>query len=399
MAARRSAALLTSAVVLLPVTLTLRVAPVEAAVVHVTCISRGLTCDLETPALSAVDAADPSIVRLSDTHRDAVYEAFSSADEYADARHPTKDDPSRDDITREQLIYRCAQAGCSWQSGPSSNAVSAPAWDVNGCPMEAPGVFKAAGGYVMWFDMASASAPDSCMQRAQLNPPAVDSAYYCLYYATATSLVGSWQVPDGSGLVCSPDGAIDPEPFSHDDRNYLLWKDGNVSGGPAATIQMSRLDSAGTALVPGTTRTLASQSAITGAPGTFARYVHDSTLEAPAPLITSENDFFLLFATGIWDSSGYEEGIIDCGSWSSLTSGSCDRTPVGDAPILRTGDFPPHTVIGPGSGTAVETPDKKAWLAYGSWDGCVGYWNARGGCRLGSRRVHVVELRLDSLPS
>ncbi|MGC9963003.1 MAG: family 43 glycosylhydrolase [Acidimicrobiales bacterium] len=354
-------------------------------------------CDRETSPLSDIDAADPSVIRLSVGRDVTTYVVFSTADEYAGARHPGADDPHRDDITREKVSYTCTKNRCTWANGSSSDAVAAPSWDVNRCPMAAPGVFKTGSAYVMWFDMASAGAPEPCVNGAHLAAPTLDSGYYCLYYATARDLMGTWTIPDRSGVVCSPDGAIDPEPFSHDNRNYLLWKDGNVSGGPPATIQLGRLDAAGTALVPGTTRVLASQSAFAGPTGSFTRYIRDSTMEAPAPLITSAGEFFLLFATGNWQGAGYEEGIIGCGPWSSLTTRSCDKTPFRDAPLLWTGDFPAHTVVGPGSGTAVRTPDDKTWLFYGSWDRCAGYSAAHGGCRSGSRRVHVVELRMTAL--
>jgi hypothetical protein len=384
-------------VVFMTVAQPLSQSPAAATVSPVICVARGLVCDRETSPLSDIDAADPAAIQLSVSRGVSTYVVFSTADRYAGARNPAANDPHRDDITREKVTYSCSNSGCTWSNGSSDDAVAAPSWNVNRCPMTAPGVFKAGRTFVMWFDMASANAPEPCIKSGHLAAPALDSGYYCLYYATARDLMGSWTIPDRSGVVCAPDGAIDPEPFSHDNRNYLLWKDGNVSGGPSATIQLARLDAAGTALVPGTTRVLASQSAFAGPAGSFGRYIHNSTMEAPAPLITNDGAFFLLFAAGNWQSAGYEEGIVDCGLWSSLAAKSCDKTPFRDAPILSTGVFPAHTVVGPGSGTAVRTPDNKAWLFYGSWDGCAGYSGGHSSCKSGSRRVHVVELRLTVL--
>jgi hypothetical protein len=371
--------------------------PASAATAPVVCGARGPVCDRVTTPLSDIDAADPSIVQLPGSSGSARYEAFSSADEYAGTEPPSADNPARDDITREPLIYRCHGSACTWTSGESRDAVTAPPWDRNRCPMQAPGVFKAGSGYVMWFDMADANAPESCLRGPFLDPPPTDTPYYCLYYATASSLTGSWRIPDTSGVVCSADGAIDPEPFSRDGLNYLLWKDGNVTGGPASTIQIGRLDAAGTRLVPGSTEVLASQASISGPPGTLANYVHVSTLEAPAPIFTSDGDFFLLFAAGNWKTSGYEEGIIDCGPWVSLTAGSCNRTPFQNAPLLATRSFAPHTNLGPGSATSVETPDHRTWIAYDAWEGCVGYWNTAAGCPFGQRRVFIARLRLAAL--
>ena len=384
-------ALLVAVVVLAP--LGLAAAPARAAIAAVVCRVTAATCDRETTPLSDGDAADPGAIFDYASGATATYEVFSSADEYAGTAPPSADNPTRDDITREQLTYSCAGTRCTWVSGPSYDAVAAPSWDATHCPMQAPGVFKAGDRYVMWFDMASQRAPESCFAGPFLMPPPADAASYCLYYATASSLVGAWTVPDASPVVCSPDGAIDPQPFSHDGSNYLLWKEGNVTGGPAATIEMARLDATGTALVPGTTLVIASQLAFGGTIGSFGYFIRGSTIEAPAPMITAAGDFELLFSAGGWETSGYQLGLADCGPWDAIKAGSCDRTPIGDAPILASSDFARRTNLGPGSGSFVKTPDGTTWIVYAAWDGCTGYWDSADGCTYGERRVHVVELR------
>ncbi|MGD0082393.1 MAG: family 43 glycosylhydrolase [Acidimicrobiales bacterium] len=382
------------AVVIGVTALGLIVPPAQAATAAVVCRVTGPVCDRETTPLSDGDSADPSAIFDYTSGDTSTYQVFSSADEYAGTSTPSADHPTRDDITREKLSYSCAGTSCTWISGPSYDAVGAPRWDTMHCPMQAPGVFKVGNRYVMWFDMANRQAPESCFAGPFLVPPPADAAYYCLYYATASSLVGNWSVPDTSPVVCSPDGAIDPQPFSHDGANYLLWKEGNVTGGPAATIEMAKLDAAGTALVPNSTVVIASQLAYTGPTGSFGYYIRVSTLEAPAPLITASGDFELLFSAGNWKTSGYQLGLVNCGPWDFIRAGSCDRTPIGDAPILASNDFPPRTNLGPGSGSIVRTPNGTAWIVYAAWDGCTGYWNSAGDCTFGERRVHVAELRV-----
>lgn len=158
----RRARLNTSALFLVLVIVAQPVAqsPATATVAPVICVARTLVCDRETTPLSDIDAADPSVILLSTARGSSTYVVFSTADQHAGAEH-------RDDITREKLTYSCTGTGCRWSNGTSSEAVAAPSWDVDRCPMGAPGVFKTGSHFVMWFDMASAEAPQSCFNKGR----------------------------------------------------------------------------------------------------------------------------------------------------------------------------------------------------------------------------------------
>ncbi len=243
-----------------------------------------------------------------------------------------------------------------------------PAWEqVN--TQTSPGVFFWHGKWIMFYDAATLGHNG-------------DTGFNCLSVATATSLS---PVPifldDSEGpLVCQSGlgGAIDPSPFVDPATGtpYLIWKSNDGGSLEPARIWSQQLSSDGTSLVGSPTELFGQDT------GT---YPWETTIENP-DMVEVGGTYFLLFSTGIWDTSSYSETYATCAG----PAGPCSQAATG--PVLSSYG----QVAGPGGGSFFQDASGNWQLAYAAWQpSCTNY-----GCG-GDRRLFVAPVSFfnSSLPT
>jgi Glycosyl hydrolases family 43 len=226
-----------------------------------------------------------------------------------------------------------------------------------------PGVIRWDGKWIMYYDAA-------------VSGHAGDTGFNCLSVATVAALNPTSPVfVDRSTrpLLCqnSLGGAIDPSPFVDpvSGHAFLIWKSNDGGSGQPARIWSQQLSGDGLSLV-GTPNQLLLQDS--------HDFPWETTVENP-DLVNVAGTYFLLFSTGIWDTSSYSESITACAG------------PVG--PCL-----PPSQILssygsvsGPGGGSLFQDGAGNWFIAYAAWaSGCTSY-----SCG-GVRRLFVAPATLTS---
>jgi hypothetical protein len=298
------------------------------------------------------DAPDPDVVRFGST-----YYAYTTGTVWGNHIGILRStSPGKGFNTINGLPY----GSSAFPSIPAGTTVRP--WQVNST-QNAPGVFKIAGRYVMYYTAQAASG---------------HGGHYCLSVATASSPSGPFADHTNAPVLCmdAQGGAVDPSPFiDRAGRPWLYFKTYDVVERSALPSQIFavRLNASGI-----------------GTSGVPTSVLNQSQL--PSPYETVENPqmvnvggvYVLLFSRGVWNSSGYRLGYASCAS----PIGPC--TEQSDALLTSYGN-----VLGPGGGTIVSTPSGQRVLAYAGWNGAPGCTNYRGtSC---ARKLYVASLQLSGV--
>ncbi|MGA2837047.1 MAG: family 43 glycosylhydrolase [Acidimicrobiales bacterium] len=228
-----------------------------------------------------------------------------------------------------------------------------PPWEQLGT-QNAPGVYQWDGRWIMFYTAALLGHAD-------------DSGYNCISVATNPDLTPTDPVFTDTStgpLLCDSalGGAIDPCPFVDPatGQPYLVWKTNDGGSDQPARLWAQPLGADGTTLI-GQPSLLQTQDTVD--------HPFETTIENPQ-MVDTGGDYFLLFSTGIWDSSSYGETAVEC----TGPLGPCDG-PSGGPFLSSYGD-----VAGPGGGAFFQDASGNWWLAYAAWTaGCTSY--SCGGAR------------------
>jgi hypothetical protein len=280
-----------------------------------------------TPAFAG-DAGDPDVVYSAGT-----YFAFTTGT------------PLGNHI--QALVSASPSSGYHSYTGTSFGStalVSPPAWQTSNT-QTSPGVFDWGGHWLMYYDAAQA-------------PNGSDTGHDCISVAVggATLSPSSPQFTDtsGGGLICQATGSIDPSPFIDpaSGKAYLVWKQNDGGSASQATIWSQQLSANGLSLVGSPSELMFNNT---------VAYPWESTVEDPS-MVDAGGTYALLFAAGVYTTTGYSEGITTC----SGPLGPCGT----DTQILTTYG----SILGPGGGSLFADANGAFWLAYAAWQG------GSGGC-------------------
>ncbi len=308
-----------------------------------------------TPAFAG-DAPDPDIVQSGGT-----YYAFTTGTALGNniqALVDTSGSPAS------------GWAPYTWPLAYGSTALPVvPSWEQPGT-QTSPGVYDFGGRWIMFYDAA------------QLGH-AGDTGFNCLSSATAATLSPAAPVFTDTStgpLLCDAGlgGAIDPSPFVDpaSGQPYLVWKTNDGGSAQPAGIWSQTLGPDGRTPV-GQPHLLLSQDTV--------GFPFETTIENPQ-MVESGGTYFLLFSTGVWDSSSYAEAAVGCAG----PSGPCGQPTSG--PFLTSYTTPDGTVAGPGGGSLFQDATGQWQLAYAAWTGgCTSY--ACGG----GRSLYVAPATLQAL--
>ena len=199
------------------------------------------------------------------------------------------------------------------------------------------------------------------------NPQYRGAGMQCIGVATATSPLGPFiSRPTVYGaLVCQWDlgGSIDPKPVYGDDGGLRLAYKSDENApfiGQNSRLWSSRLTGNGLAQA---------------APPVFL-LIRDRGWEWPLienpSMFKAGGRWWMTYAGGSWDSSGYATGLATC----SGPDGPCAK--VSSSPWLASG----NGIAGPGGADFYRTADDRLFMAYAGWDpAAIGY--GKGGWRWG----------------
>ena len=307
----------------------------------------GITVSPAAAPAFAGDAPDPDVVFDPMSGPGGTYYAFSTGTTAASYLQVLCDSATTS-----------GAPGTGWSlcpgflSGPSA-LPDPPGWQTL-ATQNAPGVYRWEGRWIMFYTAARSPAAD-------------DTGANCLSAATLTTLSPESHVFTDTStgpLRCDADlgGAIDPSPFVDpvDDQPYLIWKTNDGGSAQPARLWSEALGPDGMTLV-GQPHLLQVQDTV-GHP-------FESTIENPQ-MVDSDGSYYLVFSTGIWNTSSYGETAVQCAG----PTGPCDEPTTG--PFLASyGD-----AAGPGGGMFFRDAAGNWQLAYAAWPaGCTDY--ACGGVR------------------
>jgi hypothetical protein len=228
-----------------------------------------------------------------------------------------------------------------------------PAWEQPNT-QTSPGVLFWGGKWLLYYDAAQAGH-------------AADTGWDCLSVATAATLSpGSPVFTDHSTqpLSCQGGlgGAIDPSPFVDPvtGHAYLVWKSNDGGSSQPAYLWSQQLSSDGLSLV-GSPQQLLAQD--------MTDFPYETTIENP-DMVYADGTYFLLFSTGIWNSTSYSETYATCAG----PSGPCAQFQ--QTPILSSYG----SAAGPGGGSLFQDASGAWMIDYSAWQpGCTDY--SCGGAR------------------
>ncbi len=289
-----------------------------------------------TPAPSpayAGDAGDPDVVQTN-----GQYVAFSTGTalgNHLQALVDTSGSPSSG--------YR-SYTGLSYGS---TALATPPAWETANT-QTSPGAIFLGGRWLLYYDAAP-------------SPQASDTGHDCLSVAVGgtTLSTASPQFTDTSTgpLLCQPTGSIDPSPFLDPatGQAYLLWKQNDGGSSAPAALWSQQLSANGLSLVGQPSQLLYNDT---------AAYPWEATVEDPQ-MVAINGVYELLFSAGIYTSAGYSEAIATCtGPLGPCGAQSQILTSYGSA-------------LGPGGGSAFQSPSGAWSLGYAAWQGgsagCTSY--------------------------
>jgi len=299
-----------------------------------------------TPAFRG-DAPDPDVVFDRNAGAGGTYFAFSTGTKLASYLQVLCDSGSTPGAPST------GWAPCPGSFSGASALPDPPAWQQVGT-QNAPGVYEWDGTWILFYTAALAGHAD-------------DTGANCLSVATSTDLIATAPTfTDNSTepLLCDSalGGAIDPAPFVDPATNqpYLIWKTNDGGSDQSARLWAQPLGPDGMTLV-GQPRLLESQN-----PTDFP---FETTIENPQ-MVDSAGNYFLVFSSGIWDSSSYSETAVECAG----PMGPCDQ-PVRGPFLTSYGQ-----VAGPGGGMFFQDASGRWHLAYAAWSAsCTNY--SCGGAR------------------
>jgi hypothetical protein len=215
-----------------------------------------------------------------------------------------------------------------------------PAWEQPNT-QTSPGVVAYGGQYVMFYDASMAGHPAA-------------TGYDCISVATARTITPEHPVfsDDSKGpLICDdPIGVLDPTPFvdSATGKAYLLWKSNDGASSQASHIWSQELNSSGTGVVGSPVDLLTVNT---------VRFRWETTLDDPF-LAFKNGRYFLMFSSGLWHSSSYDEAFAIC----SGPARPCEQ-PAGGPFLTSYG-----AAYGTGGGSLFTDTAGNWWIAYAAWD-------------------------------
>ena len=352
MTLRRCATILSVAVLAL-------VASVGSSPAGAASVDTGVTVTPTVAPAFAGDAPDPDVVY---DPTDGTYFAFSTGTRLASYLQVLCDLPTTGLGTPVPGSLQTGWTPCPGFPYGASALPDPPAWQQR-ATQNAPGVYRWHGTWIMFYTAALAGHPD-------------DSGANCL--SVATTAVLSPADPHFTDTSTAPlrcdtalGGAIDPAPFVDPTTGqpYLVWKTNDGGSDQPARLWSEPLGPDG--------RTLVGQPTLLQTQDTVD-HPFERTIENPQ-LVDAAGAYFLLFSTGVWDTSGYAESAVQCAG----PLGPCDGPATG--PFLTSyGD-----VSGPGGGMFFTDASGHWQLAYAAWTGaCTDY-----GCG-GVRALHIAPASL-----
>jgi hypothetical protein len=196
--------------------------------------------------------------------------------------------------------------------------------------------------------------------------PSRKLGWHCIAVAVARTPGGPFVNKGREPIVCQPKrrGSIDPFPFVHRGRPYLLWKSEGVAGREPTRIWAQRLSESGLSRK-----------------GRLVELLHTQLpweqpiIENPA-MFTARGNFYLLYSANRWWTRDYVTGYAVCRT--PLTP--CRRLP--EPPLL----WAWGSEVGTGGASVTTDVDGSPLLAYHAWTSPnVGYPG-------GQRTLRVAEL-------
>ena len=302
-----------------------------------------VTLTLPSGPAYAADAPDPDVVRAGSTYY--AYTTGTTWGNHIGVLIDTSGTPASGWRTVNGLPYA------------STALPSPPAWEQNNT-QTSPGVIERSGVWYLYYDAYD---------------PAV--GYSCLSVATASTPAGPFTDTSSGPFECQPSlgGSVDPSPMVDPTTGqiWLTWK--SDDGTLAASAELWSAP-----LAPDM-RSFSSPPQDILTQNTVA-FPWQATIENP-DMVDAGGTFLLFFAAGVWDSSGYTEGMAVCSS----PAGPCTE-PL-PQPFLTS--FGPAT--GPGAATAFTDTSGHWWLAFAAWSpSCTSY--SCGGARQLYTAPMVVDL-------
>ena len=235
----------------------------------------------------------------------------------------------------------------------SSALPAVPAWEQPDT-QTSPGVFFWGGKWLLYYDAARAGH-------------ASGTGWDCISVSTAATLSpGSPVFTDHSTqpLSCQSElgGSIDPSPFIDPvtGHAYLVWKSNDGGSSQPAYLWSQQLSSDGLSLVGSPQQILAQDT---------TDFPFETTVENP-DMVYADGTYFLLFSTGIWNSTSYSETYATCAG----PTGPCAQFQ--QTPILSSSG----SAAGPGGGSLFPDASGGWMIDYSAWlPGCTDY--SCGGAR------------------
>lgn len=219
----------------------------------------------------------------------------------------------------------------------------------------APGVFRWAGHYIMYY-----------------NAKPLNGAYRCISVATSNTPEGPFVDSTSAPIQCfggSFGGAIDASPFvDRDGKPYLYFKNNDgFTGSPAVSSVWVVPLSADALQVAGSPQWVMSKDD-SHPPG--------NTVDNPQMVLIG-GIYYLFFTGGDYLDASYAMGYAVCQS----RAGPCSRPLPG--PVLSTYG----SVFGPGGGSVFSDASGRYWLAYHAYTDCA------SNCGGHARRLFVARIR------
>ena len=283
------------------------------------------------------DAPDPDVVRFGSS-----YYAFTTGTTWGN----------------NLGVLRSSAPNTGWQTTTgktygSTALANIPSWQRPGTQW-APGVYRYAGRYVMFYAAQARAHED-----------------WCLSVATADSPAGPYTDRTSGPIVCQRalGGSIDPMPFiDADGRAWLHWKNNDGFGSrEVSKVWAAPLGRDGVTIV-GEHRAILAKDTV--------RYPWQTTVDNPH-MVLVDGQHYLFHTGGDYVGNGtYATGYARC-------AGPVGPCTTAAQPILRSYG----NVAGPGGGNVVRDLNGGYWLSYHAWtNGCYSY--ACGG----DRKMYVARL-------
>ena len=302
-----------------------------------------VTLTLPNGPAYAADAPDPDVVRTGSTYY--AYTTGTTWGNHIGVLIDTSGNPASGWRTVNGLPYA------------STALPSPPAWEQNNT-QTSPGVIEQSGVWYLYYDAYD---------------PAV--GYSCLSVATASTPAGPFTDTSSGPFECQPSlgGSVDPSPMMDPTTGqiWLTWKSDDGALAASAELWSAPLapDMRSFSSPP---QNILTQNTVS--------FPWQATIENP-DMVDAGGTFLLFFAAGVWDSSGYTEGMAVCSS----PAGPCTE-PLSQ-PFLTS--FGP--AAGPGAASAFTDSSGHWWLAFAAWSPtCTSY--SCGGARQLYTAPMVVDL-------